>query len=103
MPASLLAFGELLLRLQSNAGKRFQQTDGYTASYAGAKANVAVLQAFCIFVNRAEANVAVLLARLGIKTAYLTRIPDNDIANAGITQLKAQGVDTSHVLKGGDK
>ncbi|RFS21958.1 sugar kinase [Chitinophaga silvatica] len=83
---NVIAFGEFLLRLQSNAGKRFLQTDGYTAYYAGA-----------------EANVCVLLSRLGINTAYVTRVPDNDVAQAGIMQLRAQGVSVDHILYGGDK
>ncbi|MCW3464884.1 sugar kinase [Chitinophaga nivalis] len=82
----LAAFGEFLLRLHSNSGKRFQQTDGYTAYYAGA-----------------EANVCVLLARLGIPVDYITRVPDNDIAAAGIQQLRSQGVETSKIQYGGHK
>ncbi|MBO9728778.1 MAG: sugar kinase [Chitinophaga sp.] len=80
------AFGEFLLRLHSSGGRRFQQTDGYTAYYAGA-----------------EANVCVLLARLGIPANYVSRMPDNDLAWAGIQQLRSHGVNTDHVLFGGDK
>lgn len=80
------AFGELLLRLHSNGGKRFQQTDGYTAYYAGA-----------------EANVCVLLARLGMQADYISRLPDNDLARAGVQQLRSHGVNTDKILYGGDK
>ena len=80
------AFGEFLLRLHSNGGKRFQQTDGYTAYYAGA-----------------EANVCVLLARLGMQADYISRMPDNDLAMAGVQQLRSHGVGTDKILYGGDK
>jgi 2-dehydro-3-deoxygluconokinase len=80
------AFGEFLLRLHSNGGKRFQQTDGYTAYYAGA-----------------EANVSVLLSRLGISADYISRLPDNDLAAAGVQQLRSHGVNTDNILYGGDK
>lgn len=80
------AFGEFLLRLHSNHGKRIQQTDGYTAYYAGS-----------------EANVCVLLSRLGIPVNYTTRIPHNDLALAGVQQLKSQGVGTDDIIYGGDK
>lgn len=80
------AFGEFLLRLHSNGGKRFQQTDGYTAYYAGA-----------------EANVCVLLARLGMQADYISRVPDNDLAAAGVQQLRSHGVNTDKILYGGDK
>lgn len=86
MNDSLAAFGEFLLRLHSNNGKRFQQTEGYTAYYAGA-----------------EANVCVLLARLGIKVEYVSRVPDNDLAAAGLQQLRGHGVGVSHIVYGGAK
>ncbi|NSL85369.1 sugar kinase [Chitinophaga solisilvae] len=82
----LAAFGEFLLRLHSNGGQRFAQTNGYTAYYAGA-----------------EANVCVLLARLGIQASYITRIPGHDIAAAGVQQLRGHGVDTEKIIYGGDK
>lgn len=86
MNDSLAAFGEFLLRLHSNNGKRFQQTDGYTAYYAGA-----------------EANVCVLLTRLGMKVEYISRVPDNDLAAAGLQQLRGHGVGTKHIVHGGSK
>ncbi|HWB91823.1 MAG TPA: sugar kinase [Puia sp.] len=82
----LVAFGELMLRLHSRQGLRFSQTDAYTAYYAGA-----------------EANTCVLLARLGVTTDYITRVPHNEIALTGIRQLQGQGVGTAHVVFGGDK
>ncbi len=82
----LAAFGEFLLRLHSNGQLRFGQTDGYTAWYAGA-----------------EANVCVLLARLGMQVEYISRVPDNDIAAAGLQQLRGHGVGTAHVVLGGQK
>ena len=86
MGYSLAAFGEFLLRLHSNGNKRFGQTDGYAAWYAGA-----------------EANVCVLLARLGVTAEYVSRVPDNDLAAAGLAQLRSHGVATSEVLLGGSK
>lgn len=82
----LAAFGEFLLRLQSKHGKRFQQTEGYTAYYAGA-----------------EANLCVLLSRLGVPVQYISRIPANDLAVAGVQQLKSHGVGTEHIIYGGEK
>lgn len=82
----LAAFGEFMLRLHSGEGKRFLQSGAYQAYYAGA-----------------EANVCVLLGRLGINTRYITRVPENDIARAGIEQLRGHGVGVDHILYGGDK
>ena len=82
----LAAFGEFMMRLHSMDARRFLQAGAYQVYYAGA-----------------EANTCVLLARLGIPVRYITRIPDNDIAAAGIGQLKGHGVDTGHILYGGEK
>jgi 2-dehydro-3-deoxygluconokinase len=84
--AQLAAFGEFMLRLHSSDVKRFAQSGAYDAWYAGA-----------------EANVCVLLARLGIPVRFLSRIPDNDIALAGVAQLKSHGVGTDHILYGGER
>lgn len=82
----LAAFGEFLLRLHCTEGRRFLQGGSYQAYYAGA-----------------EANTCVMLSRLGIPVRYITRLPDNDIARAGIQDLRGQGVDVSHIVYGGDK
>lgn len=85
-PVQLTAFGEFMMRLHSAGSQRFLQTREYKAYYAGA-----------------EANACVLLSRLGIPTRYVTRVPDNDIALAGIQQLQSHGVATGHVSYGGEK
>lgn len=82
----LAAFGEFMLRLHCMEGRRFLQAGSYQPYYAGA-----------------EANTCVLLSRLGIPVRYITRLPENDIAGAGIQELRGQGVDTSHIVYGGDK
>lgn len=85
-PVQLTAFGEFLLRLHSAGSQRFLQAAEYKAYYAGA-----------------EANVCVLLARLGVSTRYISRVPDNDIATAGIQQLQSHGIATDKIVVGGEK
>jgi len=51
------AFGEFMLRLHSGDSRRFLQAGEYKAYYAGA-----------------EANLSVLLARMGVPVRYITRI-----------------------------
>ncbi|HEY4107800.1 sugar kinase [Puia sp.] len=82
----LVAFGELMLRLHARQDRRFAQTDGYDAYYAGA-----------------EANACVLLSRLGVGVDYVTILPDNDIARTGVRQLQGQGVATDHIVYRGEK
>ena len=85
-PVQLTAFGEFMMRLHSAGSQRFLQTQEYKAWYAVA-----------------EANACVLLSRLGIATRYITRVPENDIALAGIQQLQSHGVATNQILYGGEK
>lgn len=51
----------------------------------------------------AEANVAVSLANFGMDAAFVTKVPDNPIGDAALSQLKGFGVDTSFVLKEGER
>lgn len=50
-----------------------------------------------------EANVAVGLARFGLNVAYVSLIPDNPIGNACIGKLKRHGVDTSFIVRKGNR
>ncbi len=51
-------------------------------------------------VGGAEANVAVGLARLGHKTAMISRVPDNALGDAAAGHLRRYGVDTGGVATG---
>jgi 2-dehydro-3-deoxygluconokinase len=51
----------------------------------------------------AEVNVAVSLAQLGVPAAFVTRLPKNDVAQAFVNQIRGLGVDTSFILRGGDR
>ena len=50
-----------------------------------------------------EANVAVSLANYGMNAEFVTRLPENDIAEACIKDLHKNGVKTSHIVRGGDR
>jgi 2-dehydro-3-deoxygluconokinase len=82
----VITFGEVMLRLAPPGFERFGQSDNLKATFGGG-----------------EANVAVSLANYGVKTGFVTRLPQNDIAEACIRELKGFGVDTSHILRGGDR
>ena len=82
----ILTFGEIMLRLQPFGYKRFMQAEAYEAVYGGG-----------------EANVAVSLAQLGADAAFITRLPENAIADKCIKELRGWGVDTSRILRGGDR
>ena len=82
----VITFGEIMLRLSTPGYLRFSQARQFDATFGGG-----------------EANVAVSLANYGIDAAFVTRLPDNDIARACIKDLRSYGVDTSGIVFGGDR
>jgi 2-dehydro-3-deoxygluconokinase len=50
-----------------------------------------------------EANVAVSLANFGLAATLVTRVPENDLGRACVADLRRFGVDTSHILYGGER
>ena len=81
-----ITFGEIMLRLKSPNLERFFQSPLLEATFGGG-----------------EANVAVGLARFGLKVAYVSVIPNNPIGDACIGELKRQGVDTSLIVRKGSR
>lgn len=82
----IITFGELLLRLTTPGNQRFGQAASYAANFGGG-----------------EANVAVSLANYGKDAKFVTRLPENDIADAAIKEMRGLGVDTSAILRGGER
>jgi len=82
----MVGFGDFLLRLNPEGYLRFIQADRFEVNYTGA-----------------EANVCVSLSRLGMTTEFVTKLPDNAIADAGISLLRKYNVGTSHIVLGGER
>jgi len=86
MAKKVVTFGELMLRLAPEGYNRFIQADRYNATYGGG-----------------EANVSVSLANYGIDAKFVTKLPKNEIGQAGINALRFYGVDTSDIVRGGKR
>ncbi len=86
MEQKVITFGEIMLRLATPDYLRFGQTKELSATFGGG-----------------EANVAVSLANYGIPVDFVTRLPENDIADACISELKALNVGTSKIFRGGER
>ena len=78
----VVTFGEIMLRLKSPGFERFFQSPTLEATFGGG-----------------EANVSVSLANYGMDTAYVTVLPNNDIGNACIRELRGFGVDVSNIVR----
>ncbi len=79
-----VCFGELLLRLSAPAFERLLQSPSLNANFGGA-----------------EANVAVSLARFGVESHFVTRLPDDAIGDAGMRALRSEGVVLDAIQRGG--
>ncbi len=79
-----ITFGEVMLRLKSPGHERLLQSPVLEATFGGG-----------------EANVAVSLANYGQSAAFVTVLPQNDLANQCIAQLRGLGVDTRHIARAG--
>ena len=82
----VITFGELMLRLSPPGFERFLQTPQFVATFGGG-----------------EANVAVSLAQFGLDSYYITRLPKHEIGEAAVRALRAEGVRTDYILRGGDR
>jgi 2-dehydro-3-deoxygluconokinase len=82
----VVTFGEIMLRLAPPGFLRFSQASHFEAVYGGG-----------------ESNVAVSLANYGIPVDFVTRLPDNDIGQCALMEMRKRGVGTDKILFGGDR
>lgn len=82
----VITLGEIMLRLSAPEGERLLQSPLLQATFGGG-----------------EANVAVGLARFGLDVAFVSAVPDNPIGDACLAELLKHGVDTSLVLRQGER
>ncbi|CAN5557156.1 sugar kinase [soil metagenome] len=84
--SKVITFGEIMLRLATPGYLRFAQATELEATYGGG-----------------EANVAVSLANYGIEASFVSSLPNNDLGEAAISTLRALKVDTSNIVRAGDR
>ena len=86
MSTTVVTFGELMLRLGPPGFERLLQSPMLCATFGGG-----------------EANVAVSLAQFGLDSCYVTRLPSNALGDAAIRALRAEGVRTDRIARGGSR
>jgi 2-dehydro-3-deoxygluconokinase len=82
----VITFGELMLRLSPPGFERLLQSPVLSATFGGG-----------------EANVAVSLAQFGLESWYVTRLPSHAIGDAAVRALRAEGVRTDAIVRGGER
>lgn len=82
----VVTFGEIMLRLATPDYLRFSQSNSLIATFGGG-----------------EANVAVSLANYGIEAEFITRLPQNEIGDWCLSELRKHNVSTHNIIRGGDR
>ena len=82
----VVTFGEIMLRLAPPGFLRFSQTTSFDVVYGGG-----------------ESNVAVSLANYGVPVDFVTRLPNNDIGQCAMMEMRKRGVNVDKIVYGGDR
>lgn len=79
----VITFGEILLRLAAPGYTKLFQKDCLESTFCGG-----------------EANVAVSLSIFGLDSAFVTKLPENDVGIAAVNSMRYFGVNISDVVYG---
>lgn len=82
----ITGFGDYLVHLSPVGKERFSQADLWHMSFTGA-----------------EENVCAALGMWGEDVSFVTRLPENALASRSLSALRSYGIDTSFVVRGGDR
>ena len=83
---SIVAFGEVMLRLKSPGFERLLQSPVIEATFGGG-----------------EANVLVSLSNYGLSAEYVSIVPDNVIGISAISAIQGKGVGAKSAIKKGER
>lgn len=86
MAKRIVTMGEMMIRFMPKGNLRFEQATEFEAFYGGD-----------------ESIVAVSLARFGMESRYVTKLPENPLGQIALNKLREQGVDTSYIARGGER
>jgi len=79
--AEVVTFGEAMIRLSPPGFQRLEQTSSLDVQVGGG-----------------ELNVAVAVSRLGLSSAWVSKLPENALGRLIRNKAREQGVDTSHIV-----
>ncbi len=77
----IVTFGEAMIRLSPPNFQRLEQANSLEVQVGGG-----------------EYNVAIDAARLGLRTAWVSRLPNNPLGRLIANRARQHGVDTSHII-----
>lgn len=81
MASDVVSFGETMLRMSVPTGTRLEEANMLHTYVAGT-----------------ESNTLACLARLKLKTIWVSALPENPLGQRIISELRRHGIDTTHVI-----
>ncbi|MBQ8186960.1 MAG: sugar kinase [Clostridia bacterium] len=82
----ITCFGETMLRLSPPGAYRIAQAQSFDIVFGGA-----------------ESNVGIALANFGENVRWVSKMPENEIADACLSWMRSFGMDVSKVVRGGKR
>ena len=82
----VVTMGEMMIRFMPKGNLRLEQATEFEAYYGGD-----------------ESIVAASLARFGMDSRYITKLPENPLGNIAVGKLREQGIDTTFIARGGER
>ncbi|UJH92665.1 sugar kinase [Antarcticibacterium sp. 1MA-6-2] len=82
----VISFGEILMRLSPPGNLRFDQATSFNAVYGGG-----------------EFNAIASLANFGLKTEFVTAVPENALGDCVINTIRSVNVGCENILRQGDR
>lgn len=82
----IVTLGEIMLRLSTPGQNRIVQSNSFDINYGGG-----------------EANVVVSLANYGDEAWFVSKVPEHEVGQAAINELRKYGVHTEFMERGGER
>ena len=82
----VVTMGEMMIRFMPKNNLRFEQATEFEAYYGGD-----------------ESIVAVSLAKFGMDSRYVTKLPENPLGDIALNKIREHGVDTAFIARGGKR
>lgn len=81
MTLDIVTLGEAMLRLTAPPPQVLEQATQFEVRVAGS-----------------ESNVAITASRMGLRTGWISRLPDNPLGRLAVRSIQSHGVDTTQVI-----
>jgi 2-dehydro-3-deoxygluconokinase len=79
---NIITMGEMMMRLSCLDHEKINQSNKFNIHFGGG-----------------EANVSIALSNFGLNTSFISALPDNELGDCVLNELRKYGVDTNHLIR----